>query len=79
MRSKASFTSHELHTVLELCDIVRTVNQYEVLAYICVEHLCSRRPYSMDCHEGAMGEHIQLLVVRKTESVIAMDHCKSVQ
>jgi len=35
----------------------------------------------MDCHEGAMGEHIslQLLVVRKTESVIAMDHCKSVQ
>ena len=23
--------------------------------YVSVEHLCSRRPYSLDCHGGAMG------------------------
>jgi len=47
---------------------------------VCVEHLCSRRPYSLDCHGGAMGMYhcalwnTTVLVARKTESVIAKDH-----
>jgi len=29
--------------------------RYHVCMYVCIiEHLCSRRPYSLDCHEGAM-------------------------
>ena len=51
-----------------------------VCMYVCTERLCSRRPYSLDCHGGAMGmyhcarENITVLVARKTESVIATDH-----
>jgi len=52
--------------------------------HVSVEHLCSRRPYSLDCHGGAMGmyhcalENTTVLVARRTESVIATDHELSV-
>jgi len=49
-----------------------------------VLQLCSRRPYSLDCHGRAVGmyhcalENISVLVARKTETVIATDHELSV-
>ena len=53
--------------------------------YVCVEHLCSRRPGSLDCHGGAnMGmyhcalENITVFSCAQNESVIATDHELSV-
>jgi len=47
-----------------------------VCMYVCVERLCSRRPYSPDCQGGAMGMY-QCALENTTvfcESAIATDH-----